>query len=76
MIADSKFEEYSHQVDDFIYHFCMENQIPMLIASSLFMARLIRISMETGELETMVNLLDAIKEEAKTMLIDKNEVVH
>ena len=57
-LSDDTLEKISHQLDDYFYQVCEENEIPFLQLAALTLARLCVISEDIGESDLLERLLD------------------
>lgn len=68
-MKDDHIEELSYEIDDELVKYMQKYKVSPLSLSSIMLARLMRLCMETGQLDDFKNImLTARKEESKKVL--------
>jgi hypothetical protein len=78
MIDDEKLLSLVTEVDEFIMHACVKENLAPLNVTAIILARLIFLNKRFGHAEEMVKLLEEVcgKIESREIDIDEHKVIH
>jgi hypothetical protein len=78
MIDDEKLLSFVTEVDEFIMHACVKENLAPLNVTAIILARLISLNKKFGHAEEMIKLLEEVcsKIESREIDMDEYKVIH